>query len=259
MGFETTHFGLKDRWALVTGASGGIGKGIAADLARAKANVIVHYRSDSQRAETAVSAATSIGAKTRLYQADLTETGAIAAMFDALEDAGEFPTMVVNNAALQPISAYAELPQKEWHDVLSANLTACHLIIQEISKRWIRRKITGSIVNIASIEGMDPAVGHSHYASSKAGLLMLTRAAALELGEHDIRVNAVSPGLIHREGLENQWPEGVTRWKEKAPLTRLGKPSDIANAVLFLLSDAAEWITGSNLVVDGGMSAQSRW
>ena len=102
-------------------------------------------------------------------------------------------------------------------------------------------------------------MGHGHYAASKAALNMFSRALALEAGGDQIRVNTVSPGLIRREGIEQAWPEGVTRWQERAPLTRLGEPQDVADAVLFLLSDAARWISGANLVVDGGMSAQGRW
>jgi NAD(P)-dependent dehydrogenase (short-subunit alcohol dehydrogenase family) len=115
------------------------------------------------------------------------------------------------------------------------------------------------VVNIASIEALQPATGHSHYATSKAALLMLTRAAALELGPLGIRVNAISPGLIGREGIETGWPEGVASWRAAAPLGRLGTPDDIADAALFLASDAARWITGANLVVDGGVSSNSTW
>ena len=117
----------------------------------------------------------------------------------------------------------------------------------------------GVIVNIASIEGTDPAMGHSHYASSKAGLLMLTRSLTLEYGRRGIRVNAVSPGLIAREGIENDWPEGVASWHEHAPLERMGDAMDVADAVLFLLAPASRWISGINLVVDGGMSSVPRW
>jgi len=117
----------------------------------------------------------------------------------------------------------------------------------------------GAIINIASIEGIQPAVGHSHYAASKAAVLMHTRAAALELGGHGIRVNAVAPGLIEREGIADAWPEGVARWTAACPLGRLGRPEDVADAVLFLASDAARWITGATLIIDGGMLARPTW
>jgi len=143
--------------------------------------------------------------------------------------------------------------------VLDANLKSVHLCTQVAAARMIERGEGGAIVNIASIEGSDPASGHSHYATSKAGLLMLTRASALEYGRAGIRCNAISPGLIDRDGLAERWPEGVERWLDKAPLGRLGTAEDVAAAVLFLLGPDASWISGANLVVDGGMSAVSRW
>src|SRR4029079_17894897 len=105
----------------------------------------------------------------------------------------------------------------------------------------------GAIVNITSIEAESPAAGHSHYNAAKAGVLMYTRAAALELAAHGIRVNAVAPGLIWREGIEEAWPDGVARWKRAAPLGRLGRAEDVADACLFLASPAARWITGASL------------
>jgi NAD(P)-dependent dehydrogenase (short-subunit alcohol dehydrogenase family) len=117
----------------------------------------------------------------------------------------------------------------------------------------------GSIVNISSIEGLQPAFNHSHYATSKAAVLMHTRASALELGKHGIRVNAIAPGLIDREGLEQAWADGVTRWRTACPLERLGTPEDVADAVLFLISKAARWITGATLAVDGGMLTNRLW
>jgi 3-oxoacyl-[acyl-carrier protein] reductase len=128
-----------------------------------------------------------------------------------------------------------------------------------MARTWIAADRGGVIVNIGSLEGLDPAKGHGHYATSKAGLTMFSRAAALEFGKAGIRINTVSPGLIDRQGLAEEWPDGVNRWLDRAPLGRVGTPNDVADAVLFLLSPAARWISGANLVVDGGMSTQSKW
>ncbi len=233
---------------LVTGASGNIGQGIARRLAEAGARIVIHYRSDSASAQ---SLAEELNADAPL-QADLGDEKAVDAMLAAAQ-----PTMVVNNAAVQPVEPLADTELTAWRAVLAANLDGAFIVTQRAAQAW--GDDGGAIVNIASIEGTDPATGHAHYATSKAGLLMFTRAAALEYGTRGIRINAVSPGLIDRDGLAEDWPDGVRRYLERAPLGSLGVPQDVADAVLFLLSPAARWISGTNLVVDGGMSAQSRW
>ena len=127
---------------------------------------------------------------------------------------------------------------------------------QAIVKQMVLKNIEGSIINISSIEAKFTAPNHVHYGASKAGVEMLTKSLALELGEMGIRVNGVAPGLIWKQGLDQNWPEGVARWKKTAPLKRLGKGKDIAKACLFLASPDAEWITGEILMVDGGISAR---
>ncbi len=239
---------LDGETVLVTGASGHIGQGIARRLAEAGATIVVHYHRDAAAARAL---AGELGAAAP-RQAALDDPAAVDAL---LADAR--PTMVVNNAAAQTVTALAGMEMGDWRSLLSVNLDGPFLVTQRAAGLWGDRG--GAIVNIASIEGSDPAAGHAHYATSKAGLLMFSRAAALEYGPRGIRVNCVSPGLIDREGLADGWPEGVARWQERVPLRRLGTAKDVADAVLFLLSPAARWISGTNLVVDGGMSAQSRW
>jgi 3-oxoacyl-[acyl-carrier protein] reductase len=146
------------------------------------------------------------------------------------------------------------MSEADWRAVIDANLTSVHLMSQAAARRMAAQAPQGgAIVNIASIEATNPAPGHAHYGAAKAAVVMHTRSAAAELGRHGIRVNCVSPGLIDREGLAEAWPAGVRRYLDAAPLGRLGLPTDIADACLFLASPAARWITGVELVVDGGV------
>jgi NAD(P)-dependent dehydrogenase (short-subunit alcohol dehydrogenase family) len=250
---------LSGRTAIVTGASGGIGGGIARRLAEAGANVVVHFNSNRTGAETVAEAVHEIGGKASLHQADISSTAGAAGLIDAAIAAFGSADILVNNAGQQPVAMLPEMTESDFNAILAANVTGPFLLIQKFAERLRAAGKPGSVVNIASIEGHNPAAGHAHYASSKAALLMFTRAAALEFGPIGIRVNSVSPGLIHRDGIEQGWPEGVARWQAAAALKRLGQPEDIADAVLFLASDAARWISGADLIVDGGVSARPTW
>lgn len=242
---------LDGRVALVTGATGGIGGGIARRFHAAGATVVLHYRSDRDRAE-ALSAELD-GAP--LVGADLTDPEADRMVEEVVERAGRIDHLV-NNAGVQPLADLADIDDESWSEVLDANLTAVH----RLSRAAVAAMGEGcSITHIASIEGSHPAFSHGHYAASKAGLIMHARAAALEWGPKGVRVNTVSPGLIHRDGLAEQWPQGVARWQGAAPLTRLGTPEDVGDACVFLASDLARWITGIDLVVDGGVSNHPTW
>ncbi len=241
---------LSGETVLVTGASGNIGAAIATRLAEAGASIIAHYNSNERAARELIE---RLG-QGETVQADLSDEAAVDAMFSSNQ-----PTLLVHNAAVQPAAALGDMSLADWRDMMAANLDSAFLLTQRAAKAWIAAGRAGAIVNIGSIEGMDPAAGHGHYATSKAALLMLTRAAALEFGSSNIRVNCVAPGLVDREGLARDWPDGVGRWHDRVPLGRIGSPIDVADAVLFLLSPAARWISGANHVVDGGMSAQSKW
>src|SRR5262249_11061359 len=153
--------------------------------------------------------------------------------------------IVVNNAGIQPVAPLELLENDDIAELLRVNVAGVAAMTREAAALM---PAGGAIVNVSSIEGLQPAFGHSHYAAAKAAVIMHTRAAALELGAKGIRVNCVSPGLIGTPGLD-AWPEGVARWRAAAPLERLGTPEDVGDAVLFLASRAARWVSGANLVV----------
>jgi 3-oxoacyl-[acyl-carrier protein] reductase len=224
---------LSGRVVLVTGTGGPIGAGIATRFADAGALVVRHGG---------------------VEDGDL-RTSAKRVVDDAFARHGRLDA-VVNNAGVQPVEPLPDMTSAQWQFVVDTNLTAPFAITQAAVAHL---PAGGSITHIASIEGTQPAPGHAHYAVSKAGLIMHARAAALEYGPRGIRVNTVSPGLIARPGIEESWPDGVARWREAAPLTRLGTPEDVGDACVFLASDLARWITGHDLVVDGGVTARPTW
>lgn len=238
-----------DRVALVTGSGSGHGRGIALRFAEAGASVAVHYRESGEGAREVARKIEGGGGRAATLQADLTEGREVDRLFDQVLEAFDHLDVVVNNAGLYPLSPLDEMAEEEWESVVRANLKSVHLCTQAAARRMPRG---GAVVNVASIEGLQPMPNHAHYAASKAAVLMHTRVAALELGPRGIRVNAVSPGLLDREGLKEEWPEGVEGWLRVVPLGRMGTSTDVADACLFLASEAARWITGANLVVDGG-------
>ena len=246
---------LDGQVAIVTGGSGGIGRAIGRCLARHGAKVTVHYRSAGDEALELVAALARQGLEARAVGADLSTAAGCEALIAASDEAFGTATILVNNAGMQPVAAFEQISAADLSSMLATNVQGPFRLMQLFAERVIAAGIRdASIVNIASIEGSRPAVGHSHYSTSKSALIMATRAAALELGRHGIRVNSVSPGLVNRDGLEQDWPEGVERWRRSAPLGRLGEPEEVADAVAFLVSPAAGWITGHDLVIDGGFS-----
>ena len=246
---------LTGRVAIVTGSSQGIGAGIAKRFAKAGARVVVHYRRDRQAAKLVVGAITRAGGTAVAIHADLDTKGEVVGFFAEADDRLGPVDILVNNAGQNfPLHPIAEISLDEWRTMFRDNLESMFLCTQAAAA-VMRGRGGGAIVNIGSISAAHPASDHSHYNSAKAAVLSFTRSCAQEFGPAGIRVNSVSPGLIHKAGIEKDWPEGVERWLGKVPLGRLGEPDDIADACLFLASPAARWISGQDLAVDGGMLA----
>jgi NAD(P)-dependent dehydrogenase (short-subunit alcohol dehydrogenase family) len=247
---------LSGKTAIVTGASQGIGASIARRFAEAGARLVVHYRSHPELALSLAASITDNGGEAVAAQAELTESSGVDGLIAQTLEALGSVDVLINNAGHFPTRPLLDMSLADWRAMYAANVETAFLCTQAAA-RWMKDRNGGAIVNIASIGALNPAMEHSHYGSAKAALLMFTRSAAQELAPYEIRVNAVSPGLVSRPGLEQQWPEGVRRWLDKALLKRLGQPSDVADACLFLACPASRWITGQNLIVDGGVTASS--
>lgn len=249
---------LEGQVALVTGASGGIGRGIALRFAEEGAAVAVHCRTAVEAARAVVARIEELGRRAVVVQGDLTDEDAGRRVVEQAAEWGGGLDALVDNAGVQPTRELPGMTADEWRSVVDANLSSVFVCTQAAAE-VMRERGGGSVTHIASIEARQPAPGHAHYSASKAAVVMHARSAALEYGPYGIRVNTVSPGLIDREGLADAWPEGVGRWQAAAPLGRLGRPEDVGDACVFLASRLASWVTGHDLVVDGGVSARPTW
>jgi 3-oxoacyl-[acyl-carrier protein] reductase len=243
---------LADRVVLVTGSGRGIGAEIAAKAGADGASVAVHYRTSAEGAQRTVDRVRSFGADAELFMADVSDAqDAERLVHRVLEHFGRVDALV-NNAGLMPVTPFLEIEPEEWDQVLRTDLTAAFHTTRAVLPSMLERG-SGAIVNIASRLGQIGAVDVAHYCAAKAGLMGLTRALAREFGPQGIRVNAVAPGLTQTEMttdlLESE--EGRRRLSE-LPLGRLGRPDEVAEAVVFLLSDAASLFHGQTLNPNGG-------
>jgi 3-oxoacyl-[acyl-carrier protein] reductase len=234
---------LEGKTALVTGASKGIGKAIAIELAAAGATVVVGYRSGKDEAEAL---AGELGG--RAIQADVSSAEEAKRL---VEEAGDLDVLV-NNAGLTRDGLLARMSDDDWQTVIDTNLASVFYTCRAVTRPMMKKR-AGAIVNISSVVGVHGNWGQTNYAASKAGIIGFTKSLARELGSRNIRANVVAPGYVKTQ-LTDVLPEEATgAMLENTPLGRLGDPEDVAGAVRFLCSDAASFITGEVLLVDGGL------
>jgi 3-oxoacyl-[acyl-carrier protein] reductase len=234
---------LDGKTALVTGASKGIGRAIAEELARAGASVVVGYRSGKDEAEQL---ATTIGG--RAVQADVSSPDDARRL---VEEAGDVDVLV-NNAGLTRDGLLARMSDDDWDTVIATNLSSIFYTCRAVTRPMMKKR-SGSIVNISSVVGVHGNWGQTNYAASKAGIIGFTKSLARELGSRNVRANVVAPGYVKTQ-LTDVLPEEATRAMiANTPLGRVAEPAEVAGAVRFLASDAAAFITGEVLLVDGGL------
>ncbi len=247
---------LDGKIAVVTGASAGIGQGVAIGLAQAGADVVVNFRADSSRegAEVTREGIETAGRRALLVEADMTDPAAIASLFTQTFDAFGGIDILVNNAGIGGKGSGVDQPPEIWNQVLAVNLTAPFLCIQHAVGQMRKQGRGGRIINITSVHEEAPGGGGPAYTASKGGLRNLTRSLALELAPEDIRIINVAPGMIlTKMNAEASNDANVLEAaKAKIPARRAGLPVDIANTVVFMVSDQASYVTGSTVFVDGG-------
>jgi glucose 1-dehydrogenase len=257
------HKLLTGQKALVTGANSGIGKGVAIALGQAGADVVVNYVSNDAAAAAVVEEIKKSGSNAYAHQADVASEDQVAAMFARMKQ--EFGTVdiLVSNAGLQRDSAFHEMTLAQWNKVLDVNLTGQFLCAREAVREFLRRGVVpsvssaaGKIICMSSVHQVIPWAGHANYATSKGGIKLMMESLAQEVAPKRIRVNAIAPGAIRT-------PINTAAWETKAaydalmtlvPYGRIGEPEDIARAAVWLASDQSDYVVGTTLYVDGGMT-----
>ena len=257
------HKLLSGQKALVTGANSGIGKGVAIALGEAGADVVVNYVADDAAAAAVVEEIRKSGSKAYAHQADVASEDQVAAMFARMKQEFGTTDILVSNAGLQRDSAFHEMTLAQWNKVLDVNLTGQFLCAREAVREFLRRGVVpsvssaaGKIICMSSVHQEIPWAGHANYAASKGGIKLLMESLAQEVAPKRIRVNAIAPGAIRT-------PINTEAWNTKAaydalmtlvPYGRIGEPEDIARAAVWLASDNSDYVVGTTLFVDGGMT-----
>ena len=254
---------LRGQKAIVTGANSGIGRGVALALGEAGADVAVNYIDDDDAAQAVVEQLQGFGVKAIKVKADVSDEGQVAAMFKQVIDTFGTVDILVANAGLQRDCAFKDMTLAEWDKVIGVNLTGQFLCAREAVREFSRRGVVpevscaaGKIICMSSVHQVIPWAGHANYASSKGGIKQLMESLAQEIAPLKIRVNAIAPGAIRTPINTNAWktPEAYKALMKLVPYGRIGEPEDIARAAVWLASDQSDYVVGTTLFVDGGMT-----
>jgi len=257
------HKLLAGQKALVTGANSGIGRGVALGLGQAGADVVVNYVSGEDAANAVVDEIRRCGVKALAHRADVSSEEQVADMFEHM--VSEFGTIdiLINNAGLQRDAPFGEMTLLQWHTVLSVNLTGQFLCARAAIREFLRRGIVpsvscaaGKIICMSSVHQEIPWGGHANYAASKGGIRLMMESLAQEAAPHHIRVNGIAPGAIRTPINTSAWntPQAYSRLMTLIPYGRIGEPVDIARAAVWLASDQSDYVVGTTLFIDGGMT-----
>jgi len=253
---------LEKNRAIVTGASSGVGEGIARAFASAGASIIVNYRSDKESAERIAGGIRENGGRAEPVQADVSTPEDCEKLFDAADQLFGGIDIVVANAGIQRDAAFTDLSLEDWRKVINVNLTGQFLCAQEAVRRFRQQGIDpdrspalGKVIFTNSVHQEIPWAGHANYATAKGGLKLLMETMAQELACEKIRVNAIAPGAIKTDINRDAWEDEEARRKllELIPYQRMGEPEDVGQAAVWLASDASDYVVGTTLFVDGGM------
>ena len=243
---------LIDKTAVITGASRGIGRGIAVALAENGCNIAFTYKSSSKEAKELEKELTGLNVKSKAYRSDASSLEDSNQLVESVLKDFNSIDILVNNAGITKDNLLMRMSEEDFDNVIKTNLKSVFNMSSAIQRLFIKQR-KGSIINIGSIVGLKGNPGQSNYAASKAGIIGFTKSLALELGSRNIRANVIAPGFIETEMTENLSENIIENWKNNIPLKRIGKPEDVANACIFLASDLSDYITGQVIQVDGGM------
>lgn len=243
---------LQEKVALVTGASRGIGRAIALELARHGAKVAVNYAGSEAKAKEVVEEIEQMGGEAFAVQADVANGEAVEQMVKEVVERFGRIDILVNNAGITRDNLLMRMKEEEWDDVINTNLKGVFHCTKAVTRPMMKQRF-GRIVNIASIVGVSGNPGQANYVAAKAGVIGFTKTAAKELASRNITVNAIAPGFITTDMTDRLSEDVRTEMLKQIPLARFGEPEDIAKVVSFLVSDAANYITGQTIHVDGGM------